>query len=212
LRGVQPPANLEDVKAGTVRSAAAAIVGALLVLAGDRAADAQEPSAPGTAAAPVSVPLRLLPFGEPTTANSLAPTLAVLPLRLSLLGNAYSIAGAIPGDPCHQGELVAANPTAWVFPWQQATYVALTPRLVLHGFSRLGCPLDAGAGTALTYSIPLPHNLWLVASAGAFGQPGYPGPTRVRGDARLDLMMRPNADHAYAVGIGRRGLTFTGTW
>jgi hypothetical protein len=24
--------------------------------------------------------------------------------------------------------------------------------------------------------------------------------------------MRPNADHAYAVGVGRRGLTFTGTW
>jgi hypothetical protein len=196
----------------TARSAVAAMVGALVVLAGGRAADAQEPSAPGTAAAPVSVPLRFLPFGEPTTANSLAPTLAVLPLRLSLLGDAYSVAGAIPGDPCHQGALVAANPGAWVFPWQQATYVALTPHLVLHGFSRLGCPLDAGAGTGVTYSIPLPKNLWLVASAGAFGQPGYPGPTRVRGDARLDLMMRPNADHAYAVGIGRRGITFTGTW
>ena len=196
----------------TARFAVATIIGAIGVLASARAADAQEPSAPGTAAAPVSVPLRLLPFGEPTTANSLAPTLAVLPLRLSLLGNAYSIAGAIPGDPCHQGQLVAANPGAWVFPWQQATYVSLTPRLVLHGFSRLGCPLDAGAGTGLTYSIPLPNNLWLVASGGVFGQPAYPGPTRVRGDARLDLMMRPNADHAYAVGVGRRGLTFTGTW
>lgn len=212
MRAEGAPANLRDVSSVIVRALVATVLAGVALLAGDRAADAQEPSAPGTSALPVSVPLRLLPLGEPTTANSLEPTLAVLPLRLSLFGDAFPVGGMIPGDPCGEGAMRAANPGAWVFPVQQATYVALTPHLVLHGFSRLGCPVDAGAGTGLTYSVPLPKNLWLIASAGAFAQPGYPGPTRVRSDARLDVMMRPNADHAYAVGVGRRGFTFTGTW
>ena len=54
--------------------------------------------------------------------------------------------------------------------------------------------------------------MWLVVNAGLLTQPSLPGGARTRADLRLDLMMRPTPDCAYAVGIGRRGVTFTGQW
>ncbi len=169
------------------------------------------PPTPASAMVPTPVQLTLSPPGEPTSfGTGLPATLAVLPLRLSLMGDTFPIAGALPGDPCHaQAE---AN-SAWGFPIQHATYMRLTPQLTLSGFSSGGCTLDASIGGAASYVLPLPsNNLWLVINAGLLSQPGLPGGSRTRADLRLDLMMRPSPDRAYSVGVGRRGVTFTGQW
>jgi len=162
---------------------------------------------------PTPVPLQLfLPSGEPTSFGAaLPPSLAVLPLRLSLMSATFPIAGALPGDPCASSETSGGN-TVWGFPMQHATYMQLTPALTLHGFSTRGCALDASVGGGVSYALALPSNMWLVVNAGLLSQPSMPGSTRTRGDARLDLMLRPTPDRAYAVGIGRRGVTFTGQW
>jgi hypothetical protein len=195
-----------------MRPLAIGLLGASLV-AGP-AARAQEPTpTPGAALAPQSTPLQLRPlFGEPTgTGGALQAALAVLPLRLSLLGDAFPIAGALGGDPCAARQEPSGN-TTWGFPVQRQTYLPLTSSLVLHGFSRLGCPLDAGAGGGLTFAVPLPRDLWLVASAGVYGQPSMPGRSLLRTDAKLDVVLRATSDHPLALGIGKRGLTFSGWW
>jgi hypothetical protein len=196
------------------RAAPAAIL-VLVILGLPAASFAQDPPPPTPASAmvPTPVPLQLFPpSGEPTsTGGVLPPTLAVLPLRLSLMGGTFPIAGALPGDPCDSREESSGN-TVWGFPVQHATYLQLTPQLTLHGFSSQGCPLDASVGGGVSYAITLPSNLWLVVNAGVLSQPSLPGGARTRADARLDLMMRPTPDRAYAVGIGRRGVTFTGQW
>ncbi len=188
---------------------------ALTVLALPTTSAAQDPppSTPAAAIVPTPVPLRLfMSTGEPTSAGgALPPALAVLPLRLSLASATFPIAGALPGDPCASREESSGN-TLWGFPMQHATYLPLTPQLTLSGFASRGCPLDSAIGGGLSYAITLPNNFWLVANAGLLSQPSLPGGTRTRTDLRLDLMMRPTPDRAYAVGIGRRGVTFTGQW
>ena len=159
---------------------------------------------------PTPVQLSLLPPGEPTSfGTGLPPTLAVLPLRLSLMGGTFPIAGALPGDPCLAQQ--EAN-SAWGFPIQRATYLPLLPQLTLHGFSSGGCTLDASVGGSVSYAITLPSNMWLVVNAGLLSQPSMPGGSRTRGDLHVDLWMRPTPDRAYAFGLGRRGVTFTGQW
>jgi len=173
---------------------------------------AQDPPPPTPASAMVPTPLQLslLPPGEPTSfGTGLPPTLAVLPLRLSLMGGTFPIAGALPGDPCLAQQ--EAN-SAWGFPIQRATYLPLLPQLTLHGFSSGGCTLDASVGGSVSYAITLPSNMWLVVNAGLLSQPSMPGGSRTRGDLHVDLWMRPTPDRAYAVGLGRRGVTFTGQW
>ena len=49
--------------------------------------------------------------------------------------------------------------------------VTLIPHLVLSGFSQMGCPIDAGIGAALTYSMPISRSAWFVLGAGAYGTP-----------------------------------------
>ncbi len=178
------------------------------------AAGAQEPtSSPGSALAPQVTALQLSPlFGEPTGSGGiLAPPLAVLPLRLSLVGDAFPIAGAL-GAPSCEPRMEASGNSTWGFAAQRQTYLPLTSRLALHGFSRLGCPLDAGMGGGLTFAMPLPRELWLVAAAGVYGQPSMPGRSMLRSDAKLDLVMKATSPHPLAFGIGRRGLTFSGWW
>jgi hypothetical protein len=66
-----------------------------------------------------------------------------------------------------------------IFPTRPYAQIPLAPRLVLHGFSDLGCPgdpyaaLDAGAGGGLTYALPLSPTLWLVPSAGGYIIPSH---------------------------------------
>jgi len=164
---------------------------------------------------PVPTPLQIPAlFGEPTSADGLAPGLAVLPLRLSLMDATFPLAGASPSDPfqCAAREDPSGN-SQYGFPVQHHVFLALTPRLVLHGFSRLGCPLDAVAGGGLTYSMPVAKNLWLVPSAGFTVQPSsLQGRALTKGDARLDLLMKTSTDRTLSVGVGRRGLKLTGTW
>jgi hypothetical protein len=162
---------------------------------------------------PTPVPLQLfMPSGEPTSSGGvLPPTLAVLPLRLSLVGATFPIAGALAGDPCASREESSGN-TVWGFPVQHATYLQLTPQLTLQGFASRGCPLDSAIGGGVSYAIALPSNLFFVLNAGLLSQPSLPGGARTRADVRVDLMLRPAPDRAYALGIGRRGVTFTGQW
>jgi hypothetical protein len=184
-----------------------------LALPATAAAQDPPPSTPAAAIVPTPVPLQLfVPSGEPTSAGGvLPPALAVLPLRLSLTGATFPIAGALSGDPCASREESSGN-TVWGFPMQHATYLSLTPQLTLSGFASRGCPLDSAIGGGASYAITLPSNMWLVVNAGLLSQPSLPGGARTRADLRLDLMMRPSPDRAYALGIGRRGVTFTGQW
>jgi len=168
------------------------------------------PPTPASAMVPTPVALSLFPPGEPTSnGGGLPPTLAVLPLRLSLMGGTFPIASALAGNPCLAQTEANSN---WGFPVQRATYLKLTPQLSLTGFSSGGCTLDASLGGGASYVLPLPSNLWLVINAGLLSQPSLPGGARTRGDVHVDLMLRPTPDRAYAVGLGRRGVTFTGQW
>lgn len=170
---------------------------------------ADEPTAgPGLSA--TSMRLQLSPLGEPTGDQSLEPTIAVLPLRLSLQNEAFPVGRALGDGSCATTE--EAN-SIQGFALQRQTYLPLVPHLVLHGFSRGGCLLDSGAGGGLTYSIPLPNDMWLVASAGAYTQPNAaPGPIQLKPDARLDVVLRSTPSSALSLGVGRRGIALTGLW
>jgi hypothetical protein len=176
-------------------------------------ARAQEPS--GRTLAPVVVwdpQQQVSLIGEPTgEAVGLPPYLAATPLRLSLVGSMYPIATSLGDDPCYSRTNPSGNSVNG-FPVQRYTMLRLTPHLVLHGFSRAGCPLDAGAGGGATYTVPLRSSLWLVASAGAYTLPSQvPGRAVVKTDARIDLV-RGGTGNALSVGLGRRGLSFGGVW
>jgi hypothetical protein len=172
-------------------------------------------TAPGPVFLPTPVQLTLPPFGEPTgTAAGLAPALAVLPMRLSLLGATFPFAAAMPGDPfgCASRQDPAGNSSSG-FATQNHVFLPLTGRLTLHGFSSVGCPLDAGMGGGVTYAAPLTRQAWLVASAGVYGQPSaLPGVPRTKSDARVDVVFKAYGDRTLGVGVGRQGLKFTGTW
>jgi hypothetical protein len=179
-------------------------------------AQAQEPTggplAPATKGVVVS-PLQQRPLlGEPTGGSGdLPPYFASTPLRLSLMGEMYPIAAALGDDGCHSRTDASGNSVNG-FPVQRYTMLSLSPRLVLHGFSRAGCPLDAGAGGGATYTLPLRSNLWLVASAGAYALPSQvPGRTVLKTDARIDLA-RGGSAHTLSIGLSRRGLSFGGLW
>jgi len=174
-------------------------------------AHADEPT-PGPGLSTMSMRLQLTRFGEPTGDRWLEPTLAVLPLRLSLMSEAFPVGRALGDDPCASHEDAAGN-SIQGFSIQRQTYLPITQQLVLHGFSRAGCPIDAGVGGGLTYSIPLPSKMWLVASAGAYAQPSVtPGPIQPRPDARLDVILRSTPSSALSLGVGRRGIALTGLW
>jgi hypothetical protein len=183
---------------------------ALAVAVAARGARADEPTvAPGMAA--TSTQLQLAPFGEPTSDRWLAPAIAVLPLRLSLVGATFP-AAPLFGDACSPQLTDPTGNTTWGFPLQRQVYMPITSQLVLHGFMRGGCAVDAGAGGGVTYSIPLPKDMWLVASAGAYTQPNLPTRAPMRADARVDLILRSTPSSALSVGLGRRGIALSGLW
>jgi hypothetical protein len=144
----------------------------------------------------------------PSDTSALPPDAASLPLRLSLLTGAYPLGPAF-GTVGACGELsVAAAGT--IFPTQPYTQMKLTPRLVLHGFSDLGCPgdpyalLDTGAGGGLTYSLPLRPGMWLVGSAGAYVIPAHDTlPARNIFGGGLDVAVKsPKQGNVLTTGIG----------
>jgi hypothetical protein len=167
---------------------------------------------------PVATPLTLRPlFGEPTSQGTgLAPGLAVLPLRLSMLGSAFPLAGSSPTHPLHCDPDASGN-SEYGFPVERQVFLAMTSRLVLHGFSRLGCPVDAIAGGGVTYTIPLAQGVSIVPSAGAYAKSSLvQGRVPTRGTVRVDLMMHTSGDQTLSIGVGRQhgvqGLHLTGTW
>jgi hypothetical protein len=184
-------------------------------LAASEAARADEPSvAPARVTQLTWVPLSTTQpaGGEPTSDDSLAPAIAVLPLRLSLVGSVFPVEHAFGDDSCAQSAAASGN-TVWGFPVQSQTYFALTPRLAVHGFSRLGCPLDAGVGWGITYAAPIAPRWWVVGGLGAYGlASALPGRPLVSTDARVDLVYRPSPDRAWAVGLGKRGVSLSGIW
>src|SRR5689334_24727885 len=68
---------------------------------------------------------------------------AFVPLRLSLTAGLFPMARAFP--ECESLEEASGNSVNG-FAVQRYTFLRLTPRLVLHGFSSAGCPVDSGAG------------------------------------------------------------------
>jgi hypothetical protein len=184
----------------------------LAALAGASTASAQEPSTLGQAPWPVAgnfqLPTTSL-LGEPTSAG-VSPWVASLPLRLSLQGPIFPMAGAFPN--CASFEDPSGN-SIQGFPLQRYTLLRLTPNLVLHGFSSAGCPIDGAIGGAITYSVPIAPSTWLVAGAGIYGVPAhYPLPARQSRDFRIDVVRATNDGRSFSVGIGRRGVSFGGSF
>ena len=146
------------------------------------------------------------------------------PLRLSLLGSVIPKASWFPN--CVSREDDVGNSVGGI-PVQHYFELRLMPRLVLSGFTQLGCPIDAGIGTALTYAVPVRNSLQLVFGAGFYVAPGQIGLFRgpqasvvqyvgslaalavqrprfdspVNGAARVDLVWNAKDGHMYNVGV-----------
>ncbi len=166
---------------------------------------------------PVPTALTLPPLlGEPTgPAGGLAPWLAVMPLRLSLLWTRLPLA-TLPGDPCASREDASGNSQSG-FPVQHQVYLAMTSRLVLHGFSKLGCPLDAKVAGGATYTMPVTQDVSIVPSAGVSARTSFAqGRVVSTGQARVDLLLNTSNDGTLGIGVGkkrgRQGVQLTGTW
>jgi hypothetical protein len=175
------------------------------------------PSSPAAAMFPQSgsTPVWQL-SGEPTSVGSAPPPgFVALPLRLSLLGSVFPSSAGIAGEDCAANAEAAGN-TSFGFPVQHTAAVVLVPHLTLHGFARLGCPLDTALGGAVDYTVPLRRNLWLDLSTGILRQPGLPFPTPVRTESRVDLVLTRSSGRTFSVGVSARkafnGVTFTGGW
>lgn len=190
------------------------MLSALAFLTEPAAADDTTPS-PAMTMLTLLAPRRLsLSPNEPTSsASSLAPALVSLPLQLSLMGSVFPAMPGIMGEDCRAAAEASGN-TIWGFSTQRAAFVTLAPRLTLHGFSKIGCALDSGMGTAVTYTLPLDENLALVGSAGIFVQPDFPAARRMKSDARVDLLMNRASGHPFAIGVDlrRQGFSLTGAW
>lgn len=177
-------------------------------------AGAQEPrSIPGSwpiASNPVLAPRSLL-GAEPTgPRGDLSPYALSTPLRLSLRGGIFPIGSMFP--QCVTREDGSGNGLHG-FAVQRYTFLELTPKLVLSGFSTTGCPVDSAAGAMLTYAAPMRSNLWLVAGMGFYGAPPRDGlPARQNADVSLDLVQKTRKGRSLSVGVDLNGFRFGGTW
>ena len=167
-----------------------------------------------TAASPAlsQVPALLAPArpaagGEPTgDASLLSGYLASMPVRLSLEGSFFPEDRGFPN--CETREEAAGNALGGGIPVQHVASIRLVPNLVLSGFTRVGCPIDAGIGGALSYAIPLRPSMWLVLSAGAFGTPAFPQTLELqRSRSTVDavgtshLMWQAPSGRAFSLGV-----------
>lgn len=164
---------------------------------------AQQSAAP---LVPVVTPLRsddaLGGFGAPRVDAAFAP------LRLSLTGDLFPIASQFPG--CESPEAASGN-SVHGFALQRYSFLRLTPRLVLHGYSLGGCAVDAGIGGGLTYSAPLAKDLWLVPSAGLYALPPLGlRPALVSTAARVDIVKTLAWGRTLSFGLGTHHRTGSG--
>jgi hypothetical protein len=144
--------------------------------------------------------------GEPS--GALSPSIAAVPLRLSLQSTLFPSADAYPN--CASREDGSGNSfQGW--PVQRYTLLALTPNLVLHGFSSAGCPIDGAIGGGVTYAVPIRPSWWLVIGGGLYGtHAGLAG--QRRSDVRIDLMKAIDSSTSMSVGVGRRGVSVGARW
>jgi|HubBroStandDraft_1064217.scaffolds.fasta_scaffold40576_2 hypothetical protein len=170
---------------------------------------AQEPTSSSAQSLALSAfvppsPASLLANGGASDRAPLSPYWASMPLRLTLLSSLLPVGPALGNGGC----MASVESAGTIFPTQPYAYFALTPRLVLHGFSDLGCPddpralLDSGAGGGVTYEMPVAKDLSLVASGGAYGVPGNGLPTRYAAHAGLDIVEQKPNGGAMFTGIG----------
>ena len=92
-----------------------------------------------------------------------------LPVRLSLSGNLVPLAPLFP--QCETLEDDAGNSLAHI-PVHNYLEWRPMPRLTLSAFSQLGCPIDAGLGALMLYSVPLRGSTLLTFATGIYGAPG----------------------------------------
>jgi len=160
-------------------------------------ARAQQAAAP---LIPIVTPLR----GDDLFAHQYGPsvTAAFAPLRLSLTSGLFAQAGAYSG--CDSRTDASGNSVSG-FAVQYESFVHLAPQLVLHGFSSLGCQVDAGMGSGITYAIPLRPSLWLVPSVGAYAMPrASGGNSLVTTAAQVDLVKQLAWGGTLSFGLGTR--------
>jgi hypothetical protein len=140
------------------------------------------------------------------------------PLVLSLEASVFPLAGAFPN--CASREEDAGNSVGGI-PVHHYVELRLTPRLVLSGFSQLGCPIDGGVGAAFTYAVPVRESTWLVFGGGVYGVPGQvplfgglqtslsrgaqgrDSPVQMTG--RIDVVWKTKDEHPYSLGIQALG-------
>jgi len=164
-----------------------------------------------SASAQPAPPARLVPGVTPLFSDdglsggsgALPPAVAFTPLQLSLVGGLFSQASALPG--CASRDDASGNSLNG-FALQRYSYLQLAPRLVLHGFSTGGCPIDAGMGGGLTYSVPLTKSLWLVSSAGFYALPALENArsAMVTSAARVDVVKHLGWGRTLSLGLGTR--------
>lgn len=198
---------------------AAAIVGGVLACASSALAQTLEQPLPE----PRAQMLATRDDGTDDT-SVLAGYRALAPLRLSLEATLFPKAGGFPN--CVSREDDVGNSVGGI-PVQHSMMLRLTPRLVLSGFTQLGCPIDAGIGTGLTYALPVGRSSWLVFGGGVYGAPaqaqlfgglgpsmlgavrGTPSPVSAAG--RVDLVWKTGGERTFNVGVqalapGARGI------
>jgi hypothetical protein len=152
--------------------------------------------------------------GEPSSAGSLSPWVVSSPLRLSLQSTIFPVAPLFPNCPSTEFGPGYAVPGIAM---QRYAFLPLAPRLVLHGFSSAGCPIDGGVGGGVTYETVLRPNLSLVAGGGVYGVPARSLlPARTQAEARVDLIQRLDTGRSIGVGLSvRRGtptVSIGGAW
>jgi hypothetical protein len=171
---------------------------------------------------------RPTPTRDPGALTSPDGPLLSLPIRLSLSGHLVPLAPLFPQCTTLEddvGNSVARIPVHGYAEWRPM------PRLRLAAFSQLGCPIDAGLGALMLYSVPLHNSTSLEFATGIYGVPAqfdlFGGlrsslRTGLRGaaspiasDARVDLTWQSNDGSAYGIGVESAGtaskrLTFSG--
>ena len=191
----------------------------LVVLLSPLAAHAGAAQEPTTTAAAFASPWPLAPnpqlapsplFGLGEPSGALSPSMAAVPLRLSLQSTIFPMAGGFPN--CASREDGSGNSfQGWVV--QRYTMLSLTPNLTLHGFSAAGCPVDSAIGGGVTYTVPLQPTWWVVMGGGMYGTPSHAGlPGQRRADLRVDFMKTIDSTTSVSIGLGRRGLSLGARW
>jgi hypothetical protein len=153
---------------------------------------------------------------------------AAAPVRLSLQGAILPMSSSFPN--CASREDPAGNSVGGI-PISHYEELQVTPHLVLSGFSRQGCPIDASIGGSLTFAAPIRDSVWLVVGAGIIVAPGQlpiyggvqtSGANAIQGTdsavhvaAHADIVWKTQSGRSFSVGAGalrrrRGGLTFGG--